>query len=137
MPNNGTYVNSGVANGSNPNQAVTNVPNNGYANQNYAQNGTGYNASNGVGYGNAAGNVAVNPYPQNYAQNAYGSNAVPATGAYREYVTREGDNLLTIAENELGSSSRWGEIKRINNLRSGATYFDVGTVILLPTGANQ
>ena len=137
MPNNGPYVNSGVANGNNLNQAVNNVPNNGYANQNYAQNGTGYNVPNGSGYGNAVGNAAVNPYPQNYAQNPYGSNAVPATGAYREYVTREGDNLLTIAENELGSSSRWGEIKRINNLRSGATYFDVGTVILLPTGANQ
>ena len=135
MPNNGAYVNSGVVNGNYPSQTVNTVPNNGYVNQNYAQNGPGYNASNGVGYGNAVRNAAVNPYPQNYTQNAYGSNAVSATGAYREYVTREGDNLLTIAENELGSSSRWGEIKRINNLRSGATYFDVGTVILLPTGA--
>ncbi|MBQ7111364.1 MAG: hypothetical protein IJO06_09080 [Thermoguttaceae bacterium] len=48
------------------------------------------------------------------------------------YVTKEGDNLLTIAENELGASSRWGEIKRLNNFRSGATYFDVGTPIKLP-----
>ena len=51
---------------------------------------------------------------------------------YRVYVTKEGDNLLTIAENELGASSRWGEIKRLNNFRSGATSFDVGTAIKLP-----
>ncbi|MBR4833769.1 MAG: hypothetical protein IKU86_05460, partial [Thermoguttaceae bacterium] len=63
------------------------------------------------------------------------SNAVAAAPVgYREYVTKEGDNLLTIAENELGSSSRWGEIKRLNNFRSGATYFDVGTTIKLPLG---
>ncbi len=55
--------------------------------------------------------------------------------SYREYITKEGDNLLTIAENELGSSSRWGEIKRLNNLRSGATYFEVGTRIKLPVSS--
>ncbi|MBQ2789925.1 MAG: hypothetical protein IJE97_09820, partial [Thermoguttaceae bacterium] len=58
--------------------------------------------------------------------------ATSASVGYRVYVTKEGDNLLTIAENELGASSRWGEIKRLNNFRSGATYFDVGTPIKLP-----
>jgi hypothetical protein len=64
------------------------------------------------------------------------ASSAPRT-AYREYVTKEGDNLLTIAVNELGSSSRWSEIKRLNNLRSGATYFEVGTVIKLPLSSND
>ena len=61
---------------------------------------------------------------------AAGSLGIP--NGCRQYVTKEGDNLLTIADRELGSSSRWGEIKRLNNLRSGATYFEAGTKLLLP-----
>ncbi|MDO5308524.1 MAG: hypothetical protein Q4G03_03390 [Planctomycetia bacterium] len=63
----------------------------------------------------------------------------PATslaGNYREYVTKEGDNLLTIAGQQLGSTSRWIEIKKLNNLPSGATYFDVGTKLKLPVAAS-
>lgn len=60
------------------------------------------------------------------------SYAAQAQTGYREYITKEGDNLLTIAENELGSSSRWGEIKRLNNLPYGSTYFDVGTRLKIP-----
>ena len=81
------------------------------------------------------------PANQSLSPNMVQQGAAPgvATGVasgYRQYVTKEGDNLLTIAENELGSSSRWGEIKRLNNLRSGAAYFEVGTMLLLPaTGA--
>ncbi len=68
--------------------------------------------------------------PSNAVSGVAGTADVP-TG-YRQYITKEGDNLLTIADRELGSSSRWGEIKRLNNLRSGATYFEAGTRLLLP-----
>lgn len=76
--------------------------------------------------GNGAGFVFLN-----------GANGSATTTGYREYVTKEGDNLLTIAERELGSSSRWGEIKRLNNLRSGATYFASGTTLLLPVDSQS
>ncbi len=66
----------------------------------------------------------------------YAGNVAAGSG-YREYTTKEGDNLLTIAQNELGSSSRWGEIRRLNNLPSGATYFDVGTKLLLPAAQSS
>ena len=65
------------------------------------------------------------------------SNVSPSSDEYRVYVTKEGDNLLTIAQNELGSSSRWGEIRRINNLRSGAAYFEAGTRLLLPLSTSS
>ena len=68
---------------------------------------------------------------------AVSSNASQSSEEYRVYVTKEGDNLLTIAQNELGSSSRWGEIRRINNLRSGAAYFEAGTRLLLPISTSS
>ena len=92
--------------------------NNSYPSNNYLQtNANGYNGSSQYDYPVADRNSLQTPY--------------------RVYVTREGDNLLTIAENELGSSSRWSEIKKLNNLRSGATYFEVGTVIKLPVSSND
>jgi len=83
-------------------------------------------SGNAGAYGNASiGGSAARSVTPSARQGAVAS-------GYRQYVTKEGDNLLTIAENELGSSSRWGEIKRLNNLRSGAAYFDAGTTLLLP-----
>ena len=85
--------------------------------------------------------TTVVPSATSGGQATLGVGAIGATGTtgtagtlngYRQYVTKEGDNLLTIADRELGSSSRWGEIKRLNNLRSGATYFEAGTRLLLP-----
>ncbi|MBP5622524.1 MAG: hypothetical protein J6X44_10965, partial [Thermoguttaceae bacterium] len=95
--------------------------------------------------GNVPGNdasswSALNNAQNNYSNYGYRSSNQADVGTktrYREYVTKEGDNLLTIAENELGSSSRWSEIKRLNNLRSGATYFEVGTRIKLPVSAKD
>ncbi|MBR2005444.1 MAG: hypothetical protein IJ991_14855, partial [Thermoguttaceae bacterium] len=60
------------------------------------------------------------------------ASAPAASVGYRLYVAKEGDNLLNIAHNELGSSSRWGEIARLNNFPTGAAYFDAGTTIKLP-----
>ena len=55
------------------------------------------------------------------------------TGGYRNYTTKERDNLLTIAENELGDSTRWGEIRRLNVDKDLTGSIPVGTVIKLPT----
>ncbi|MDO5567162.1 MAG: hypothetical protein Q4G59_10940, partial [Planctomycetia bacterium] len=66
-----------------------------------------------------------------------GTPLVTPTGNYREYITKEGDNLLTIAENELGDSNRWGEVQKLNmtaiqSLGGTGQYFPVGTKLLLP-----
>ncbi|MDO5552803.1 MAG: hypothetical protein Q4G68_03500 [Planctomycetia bacterium] len=50
----------------------------------------------------------------------------------RTYTTQEGDNLFTIAERELGNINRWQEIRQINNLSPGTSYFEPGTQLLLP-----
>ncbi|MBQ4202885.1 MAG: hypothetical protein II655_04205, partial [Thermoguttaceae bacterium] len=77
--------------------------------------------------------AASTPFASSPSYSGVGAPSTSAPSAYREYVTKDGDNLLIIAENELGSSARWTEIKRLNNLPSGATYFNVGTKLMLPT----
>lgn len=57
------------------------------------------------------------------------------TGGYRNYTTKERDNLLTIAENELGDSTRWGEIRRLNSDKDLTGSIPAGTVIKLPASA--
>ena len=126
-----------------------------YASRDLQRNGSGYaeptysnNGSNRTSYNNYY-NRTINSNFNGISGNIYDSNTTSSglagrtnlstnvnTG-YREYITKEGDNLLTIAENELGSSSRWSEIKRLNNLRSGATYFEVGTTIKLPVSPQK
>lgn len=57
-------------------------------------------------------------------------------GNYREYRTKAGDNLITIAENELGDATRWAEISKMNpgmNLRG---RLQEGLLIRIPTGGN-
>ncbi len=104
---------------------------------NNAYNPNGYNLSIDAPNSSSSNWSAVNNAQNNYGYRETNRTVVGAKTSYREYVTKEGDNLLTIAENELGSSSRWSEIKRLNNLRSGATYFEVGTRIKLPVSAKD
>ena len=49
---------------------------------------------------------------------------------YREYVVRAGDTLSAIAENQLGSSARWREIRDLNRLAGERVI--AGDVLLLP-----
>lgn len=57
--------------------------------------------------------------------------AAPGSG-YRQYVTKSGDNLIIIAENELGDASRWTEISKLNSNQNLRGRLREGIVIYLP-----
>jgi len=56
----------------------------------------------------------------------------PAPAADRTYKVREGDTYFRIAQRELGSSSRFAEIERLNNIK--ASKLRPGMTIRLPGG---
>ncbi|MDO4587779.1 MAG: hypothetical protein Q4C95_10850, partial [Planctomycetia bacterium] len=74
--------------------------------------------------------------PNNQIAPTIAANRSIATNNYRLYVTKKDDNLITIAESELGDASRWGEIKKLNasviEAMKGNPYFQAGTTIYLP-----
>ena len=51
---------------------------------------------------------------------------------YRQYRTKDGDNLIKIAENELGDGTRWAEISKLNPNMNLRGRLDEGLIILLP-----
>ncbi len=51
---------------------------------------------------------------------------------YRQYRTKAGDNLIKIAENELGDGTRWSEISKLNANIDLRGRLDEGLIILLP-----
>ena len=55
---------------------------------------------------------------------------------YRQYRTKAGDNLIKIAENELGDGTRWSEISRLNPNMNLRGRLDDGLLILLPARNN-
>jgi len=56
----------------------------------------------------------------------------PAAPARRTYVVREGDNLWTIAEKELGDGRLWERIAEANRGRLDLNNLKVGQVLVLP-----
>jgi len=56
----------------------------------------------------------------------------PAAAPDRTYKVREGDTYYKIAQRELGSSSRFAEIERLNNVK--ASKLRPGMTIRLPGG---
>lgn len=56
-------------------------------------------------------------------------------GGTRAYVVQEGDTLFDIAQYELGSASRWGEIYELNRnlLGNDYDYLKPGTELVLPS----
>ncbi len=60
--------------------------------------------------------------------------AGPVAGGPDTYTVKKGDSYYTIAKKALGSSSRWREIERLNNIP--AEDLRVGTVIKLPAKEN-
>ncbi|MBO7680604.1 MAG: hypothetical protein J6S75_13155, partial [Thermoguttaceae bacterium] len=107
--------------------------NNSYPRNNgYPQNNSGYNAG---GYSqNGYGQNGYNPNG-GYNQNGYNqvNTGNPNVGVnYTTYTTKANDNLLTIAESELGDSTRWAEIRNINPDKNLAGSIPPGTVIYLP-----
>ncbi|MBR6480426.1 MAG: hypothetical protein IKT12_01875, partial [Thermoguttaceae bacterium] len=55
---------------------------------------------------------------------------------YRQYRTKAGDNLIKIAENELGDGTRWSEISRLNPNMNLRGRLDDGLLLLLPARNN-
>ena len=55
-----------------------------------------------------------------------------AASGTRTYRAKANDNLLVIAENELGDSTRWSEIRRLNPDKDLSGSIAEGTVITLP-----
>ena len=60
------------------------------------------------------------------------SNGAALGGGYRQYVTKSGDNLIMIAENELGDASRWTEISKLNSDKNLRGRLQEGILIYLP-----
>jgi nucleoid-associated protein YgaU len=56
----------------------------------------------------------------------------PAAPARRTYVVREGDNLWTIAEKELGDGRLWERIAEANRGRLDLNNLKVGQVLVIP-----
>ena len=87
--------------------------------------------------GTPADSAAPAPYNSG-AQPGYvlpGNNSVGAaapSAGYRQYRTKDGDNLIKIAEDELGDGTRWAEISKLNPNMNLRGRLDEGLVILLP-----
>jgi len=60
--------------------------------------------------------------------------AAPVAGGADTYTVKKGESYYTIAKKALGSSSRWREIERLNNIP--AEELRAGTVIKLPAKEN-
>ena len=69
---------------------------------------------------------------------ALGGTAAPEEPAMREYVVREGDTLIDIAERQLGKRSRWTELHEINKSRvKDPNHVAPGTRLLLPAASKR
>ena len=77
----------------------------------------GYNNNSQIGYSRLSGGGYTGTVPGN---------------GYRQYVTKSGDNLIVIAENELGDASRWTEISKLNSNQNLRGRLREGIVIYLP-----
>ncbi len=93
--------------------------------------------------GQPAQQLSVLDYnPADPAASARYNNGTQAGGlaaqgsGYRQYRTKAGDNLIKIAENELGDGTRWSEISRLNPNMNLRGRLDEGLLILLPARNN-
>ncbi|MGI5832473.1 MAG: hypothetical protein ACOX6D_08100 [Thermoguttaceae bacterium] len=117
---------TGLAN--NPNLSSLDYdPTNQNASAGYNNNNrNSYNLLNGESLSNTD-NIGRADGPNNHKKGY-----VPASG-YRQYKTKAGDNLIVIAENELGDGSRWSEISKLNSDKNLRGRLQEGITILLPT----
>lgn len=91
----------------------------------------------GLALGGVSAVYAADQYgnPQDSMQKTESSHQNPAansSGEGHEYTVKSGDTLASIAQAELGSSDRWQEIARANNIQNPDRIF-AGQKLTIPT----